>query len=138
VNSSNPLSIPLDQTTVGQGQILSIVGLVVSDSSQSSGITPLANYGTLELLYGSQVDLRQQAPAENVQEWVGKHGRALPAGVWGWDLAMTRSDQFTNEQALNTLVQAGCQVRLTWSTGNVPAAGAQVLVAIESLKKVGV
>ena len=73
----------------------------------------------------------------NMVEWSDLHGFVLPTGFFGWDLAMTREGLLTNEFALNSLVQAGTQVRLTFATGSVPAAGSTLYLAIETLKKVG-
>jgi hypothetical protein len=90
------------------------------------------------LLYGSTVQLRQQAPTENLYEWLQLHSKLLPAGVFGWDLALTRDQRLTNEFALNSLVQAGAQVRVTYAVGAVPSSASTIYMGLETLRKVGV
>jgi hypothetical protein len=139
-NQAQIVPITLDQTVVGQGQILSLVFYTWDPTLNGGygGITPITSYLTVELLYGSTVQLRQQAPQENLYEWMALHGKLLPAGVMGWDLALTRDQRLTNEFALNSLVQAGAQVRITYAVGFIPAAAATVYMGLETLRKVGV
>jgi hypothetical protein len=65
------------------------------------------------------------------------HGSTLPLDVFGFDLMLTEDGRLTNENALNTLVQAGAQLRITYVNGQAPAAGSTIYVGIEALKKVG-
>jgi hypothetical protein len=140
IGQANPFALTLDSSVVGQGQILAIWFGIWDPtlSTNVGGFTTIASYLTLELLYGSSVQLRQQTPQMNMQEWSAQHGFVLPTGMFGWDLAMTREGLITNENALNSLIQAGTQVRITFATGSVPAAGSQIFCGLETLKKIGV
>lgn len=139
-NQAQIVPITLDQTVVGQGQILSLVFYTWDPTLNAGygGITPITSYSMVELLYGSTVQLRQQAPQENLYEWLALHSKLLPAGVMGWDLALTRDQRLSNEFALNSLVQAGAQVRITYALGLIPAAASTVYMGLETLRKVGV
>ena len=132
-------AIPLDDQVPGQGQILSLVFFTWDPALNSSigGVTPASAYTTVELLYGSQVQIFQETPQANVYRWIMKHGSALPGGVYGWDLALTEDAKLTNEQAINTLVTNGTQLRITYASGSVPGSTAFVVVGLEMLKKVG-
>jgi hypothetical protein len=129
--------IPLDDEVPGQGQILSLVFFTWDPALNSSigGVTPYANYSKLDLLYGSQVQIMQDTPSSNQYVWSMKHGTVLPTGVFGWDLALTPEGKLTNENAINTLVTNGAQLRITYATA--PSATSFVLVGLEMLKKVG-
>jgi hypothetical protein len=131
--------IPLDDDIAGQGQILSLVFATWDPTlnSGNGGFTPSANYALLELLYGSSVEIFQDTPASNQYTWLMLHGSTLPLDVFGFDLMLTEDGRLTNENALNTLVQAGAQLRITYVNGQAPAAGSTIYVGIEALKKVG-
>lgn len=131
--------IPLDNQVPGQGQILSLVFATWDPAlnSGAGGFTPYSAYNTVELLLGSSVQLYQDTVKSNIWQWFLKHGAPLPQGVLGWDLALGYDGKLTNEQAINTLVQNGAQLRITWNTGNIPGNNATVYVGLEVLKKVG-
>lgn len=132
------IPVTLDDEVPGQGQILSLVFFTWDPALNSSkgGVTPYADILTAELLYGSQVQIFQDTPASNQYVWLQQHGSVLPTGVMGWDLALTDDGRLTNENALNTLVVNGTQLRLTYQT-STPSATAFIVVGLEMLKKVG-
>lgn len=131
------IPVPLDDQVPGQGQILSLIFFTFDPALQSSTgyITPAANYTTVELLYGSTVQIFQDTPQTNVYRWTQIHGAVLPSGMFGWDLMLTEDGRTSNEFAINTLVTAGTQLRITY--GTAPGASATVYVGLEMLKKVG-
>lgn len=131
--------IPLDDEVPGQGQILSLIFVTYDPAlnSGAGGITPYSAYSTVELLYGSTVQIFQDTPQSNLYRWGVAHGAILPNGYMGWDLMLTEDGRLTNENALNTLVTAGSQVRITYASGSVPSATATVFIGLEVLKKVG-
>jgi hypothetical protein len=132
------IPVTLDDEVPGQGQILSLVFFTWDPALSSSigGVTPYADILTAELLYGSQVQIFQDTPESNQYVWLQQHGSVLPAGVMGWDLALTDDGRLTNEFAINTLVTNGTQLRLTYQT-SIPSATAFIVVGLEMLKKVG-
>lgn len=131
------IPVTLDDEVPGQGQILSLFFFTYDPALNDGigGVTPYASYLTVELLYGSQVQLRQETPAANQYVWAQKHGTVLPTGVMGWDLALTADGKLTNENAINTLVTNGTQLRVTY--GSSPSATSTIYVGLEMLKKVG-
>jgi hypothetical protein len=137
--SAGPLPIPLDSQIPGQGQILSLVFYTYDPTASSSigGVTGYAGYTLVELLYGSTVQIYQDTVNSNAYRWLLQHGTVLPTGVMGWDLAMTEDGRLTNEFAINTLVTAGTQLRITYASGSTPGSTALVVVGLEMLKKVG-
>lgn len=136
LSGQTQITIPLDTSTVGQGQILSVVGAVFDPGSGTAG-APVAlgtGYSELDLTYGSNLLLRQDTPSSMQYEWVMKHGQLLPQGCFGWDLAIDDFGLLTNEFALNTLTTAGVQARLNLNTA--PSASAVAYIGIEALKAV--
>lgn len=132
-------AIPLDDEVPGQGQIMSLI-LVTYDPALNGGIggfTPYSAYEYIELLYGSSVQIFQDTPTSNLYTWALQHGATLPNSFFGFDLALTEDGRITNENALNTLVTAGVQARITYVPGSVPSSSATVFVGLEVLKKVG-
>jgi hypothetical protein len=131
--------IPLDDEVPGQGQILSLVFATWDPAlnSGAGGFTPYSAYQSVELLLGSSVQIMQDTPASNQYVWAQQHGAVLPNGFMGWDLMRTEDGRLTNENAINTLVQNGAQLRLTYQVGSVPSNNATVYVGLEVLKKVG-
>lgn len=131
------IAVPLDDQVPGQGQILSLVFFTYDPALSSSvgNVTPFSSYTTVELLYGSTVQIFQETPQINQYRWAMQHGTVLPTGFFGWDLMMTEDGRLTNEFAINTLVTAGTQIRITY--GTAPGASATVYVGLEMLKKVG-
>jgi hypothetical protein len=131
--------IPLDDEVPGQGQILSMVfGCWDPTLNGSNGqMVPFSDYVTVELLLGSSIQLQQDTPASNQYKWLMQHNAVLPAGLMGWDLALTEDGKLTNENAINTLVQNGAQIRVTFQNSFTPGAGATIYVGLEVLKKVG-
>lgn len=138
ISGQTQVTIPLDTSTVGQGQILSMVGVVFDPASGSNGApVQLSGYSTnagLQLLYGSNLVIRQDNPVSMQYEWLMKHGQLLPNGFFGWDLALDDYGLLTNEFALNTLTTAGVQARI--QLNSAPSASAVAYIAIESLKAV--
>lgn len=131
--------IPLDDEVPGQGQILSLV-FGTWDPTLNSNIgqmTPFSDYALVELLLGSSIQLKQDTPASNQYVWLMQHNAVLPAGIMGWDLALTEDGKLTNENAINTLVQNGAQLRITYASGYTPGAASTVYIGLEVLKKVG-
>lgn len=130
--------IPLDADTAGQGQILSIVGMTWDPTLAAGfgGPVPLSSYEKLELVYSSKLTIMEDTPETNQARWLANHGTLLPPGCFGWDLALTEDGKLTNENALNTLVEAGCQVRESFNTGSAPSATATTFIGIEILKAV--
>lgn len=130
--------IPLDADTAGQGQILSIVGMTWDPNLNSGfgGPVPLSHYQELDLVYSSKLTIFEDTPETNQARWLATHGTQLPPGCFGWDLALTEDGKLTNEDALNTLVEAGCQVRTAYNTGEAPSATATTYIGIEILKAV--
>lgn len=131
--------IPLDDDVPGQGQILSMF-FGTWDPTLNDGIgamTPYSDYQLVELLLGSSIQLFQDTPESNLYTWGVQHGSILPLNLMGWDLALTEDGRLTNENAINTLVQNGAQIRITYASGYTPGAGATVYVGLEVLKKVG-
>ncbi len=130
--------IPLDADTAGQGQILSVVGMTWDPNLASGfgGPVPLSHYKELDLVYSSKLTIFEDTPETNQARWVANHGVQLPPGCFGWDLALTEDGKLTNEDALNTLVEAGCQVRTAYNTGESPSATATTYIGIEILKAV--
>lgn len=131
--------VPLDDEVPGQGQILSLVfGCWDPTLNSSNGqMVPFSDYVTVELLLGSSIQLQQDTPASNQYRWLLQHDAVLPAGMMGWDLALTEDGKLTNENAINTLVQNGAQLRITFASAFTPGAGATIYVGLEVLKKVG-
>lgn len=138
-SGAGTVPIPLDDDVPGQGQILSLVFFTYDPalSSAVGNVTPFAAYATVELVYGSTVQIFQETPQMNQYVWSQQHGAVLPTGFFGWDLMMTEDGRLTNEFAINTLVTAGAQVRITYNAGSAPSATATVFVGLEMLKKVG-
>jgi hypothetical protein len=131
--------IPLDDEVPGQGQILSLV-FGTWDPTLNGGIgamTPFSDYALVELLLGSSIQLDQDTPSSNQYRWLMQHDSVLPAGMMGWDKALTEDGKLTNENAINTLVQNGAQLRITYASGYTPGAAATVYIGLEVLKKVG-
>lgn len=131
--------VPIDDTVPGQGQILSMIVCTWDPALNSfaGGFTPYTAYQYIELLYGSNVQIFQDTPASNQYNWLMQHDSVLPVNMMGWDLALTEDGKLTNERALNTLVQAGTQVRVTYNTGTIPSNNSTIFVGLEMLKKVG-
>lgn len=131
--------VTLDDEVPGQGQILSLVFATWDPALNSGigGVTPRSSYATVELLYGSTVQIDQDTPKSNQYRWGVAHGAVLPVGWMGWDKMLTDDGRLTNENALNTYVLAGTQLRITYNSGSAPGASAYVLVGLEMLKKVG-
>jgi hypothetical protein len=130
--------IPLDADTAGQGQILSLVGMTW-DPDAASGFgaaVPLSSYEKLELAYSSKLTIYEDIPETMQARWLANHGTLLPDGCFGWDLALTEDGKLTNENALNTLVEAGCQVRETFKAGSAPSATSTTIIGLELLKAV--
>lgn len=137
-NGQGTVTVPLDSDPAGQGQILSLI-LAVWDpalNSGAGGIAPTSSIASIELLFGSKLQRKQQSIAVNAAEWLGQHGTLLPPGFFGWDLALDGSGRLTNENALNTLITAGCQVRVTYNSGAAPSSTATIFTALEMLKSV--
>lgn len=132
-------TIPLDDDIPGQGQILAVIFATWDPTlnSGNGGIAPYANYSTVRLTLGSNIDLYQDTPQSNLYVWLMEHGSLLPFGLMGWDLALTEDGRLTNENAINTLVQNGAQLRIQYATGYTPGAGSTIYVGLEVLKKVG-
>lgn len=130
--------VNLADDRAGQGQILSLVFGVwdPANNGGAGGFTPQSAYESLELNIGSTVQLYQDTPNTNVYRWTLQHGTALPFGLFGWDLAVTDDGKLTNENAINTLVQAGAQVIPTFVSGQVPSTNATLYIGIESLQPV--
>lgn len=130
--------IPLDADPAGQGQILSLIAFVWDPTLNSGigGVTPASAIAGVELLFGSHLDIAADTIFSNSYRWLQQHGILLPPGWFGWDLALDESGRITNEFALNTLITAGCQVRITFVSGSAPASTATVYVGLEMLKKV--
>jgi hypothetical protein len=131
--------IPLDDEVPGQGQILSLV-FMTWDPTLNGGIgafTPFSDYALVELLLGSSIQLQQDTPSSNQYKWLMQHDSVLPLGCMGWDMALTEDGKLTNENAINTLVQNGAQLRITYANGYTPGAASTVYVGLEVLKKVG-
>lgn len=131
--------IPLDDEVPGQGQILSLV-FGTWDPTLAGGkgaMTPFSDYALVELLLGSSIQLDQDTPASNQYRWLMQHDSVLPAGIMGWDKALTEDGKLTNENAINTLVQNGAQLRITYANGYTPGAASTVYIGLEVLKKVG-
>jgi hypothetical protein len=138
-SGAGTVPIPLDDEVPGQGQILSLVFFTYDPALNAAvgGVTPFAAYSTLELLYGSTVQIFQETPQLNQYVWAMQHGSVLPTGFFGWDLMMTEDGRLSNEFAINTLVTAGAQIRITYNAGSAPGPAATVFVGLEMLKKVG-
>ena len=138
-SGAGTVPVPLDDEVPGQGQILSLVFFTYDPALNSNigGVTPYANVSTVELLYGSTVQIFQETPQINQYIWSQQHGAVLPTGFFGWDLMMTEDGRLSNEFAINTLVTAGAQIRITYVAGSAPGASATVFVGLEMLKKVG-
>jgi hypothetical protein len=135
-------AIPIDDSVPGQGQILSLIFCTYDPALNSGlgGFTPYSAYSLVELLYGSNVQIFQQTPKANIYQWQAKHdGWVLPTnwGMMGWDLMLTDDGRLTNENAINTLVVNGTQLRITYVAGSIPSNAATVYIGLEMLKKVG-
>lgn len=133
--ASSPV-INLADDRAGQGQILSVIFACWDPALNggAGGFTPPSDYSEMKLNKGSTVTLYDDTPNLNAYRWAQKHGSNLPFGMFGWDLALTDDGKLTNEQALNTLVEAGCQIVPTFSTK--PSLGSTIYVGIESLQSV--
>lgn len=132
--------VNLQNDRAGQGQILSVV-FGVWDPALNSGVggfTPNSAYQSLQLRIGSTVQLYNDSPNTNVLRWSLRHGRALPFGMFGWDLALTEDGRLTNENVINTLIQGGAQIVPTFNSGSQPGASATLWVGVESLQPVTV
>lgn len=131
--------VDLLNSVPSQGQILSCIVAIWDPNlnTGAGGFTPYADYSTVEFLTGSNVQSYQDTPASNQYAWLMQHGTILPESMFGWDFALVEGEgKFTNERAVNTLVEAGVQIRINFVTGSVPSALAQVYVGLEMLKKV--
>ncbi len=137
-NGQGAFTVPLDSDPAGQGQILSLI-LCVWDpalNSGAGGMVDLDDVATVELLFGSALQLANDNIAVNAYKWLEQHGSLLPPGFFGWDLALDESYRLTNEFALNTLVTAGCQVRVSYNSGSAPSSNSTCYVGLEMLKAV--
>ena len=134
-------AIPIDDSVPGQGQILSMVFCTYDPALNGGlgGFTPYTSYNLIELLYGSNVQIFQETPKANIFRWMNQHSCFLPSnwGMMGWDLALTSDGRLTNEWAINTLVTAGTQLRITYNPAALPSNGSTVYIGLEMLKKVG-
>ncbi len=132
------IPIPLDADTAGQGQILSVVAMTWDPDGADGFGAPVAlsKYEKMELAYSSRLTIYEDTPETNQARWLANHGTLLPPGCYGWDLALTEDGKLTNENALNTLVEAGCQIRETFAQGQAPSATATTIIGIEILKAV--
>lgn len=130
--------VPLDSDPAGQGQILSLFAFVWDPAlvSGAGNIVPLTQVATVELLFGSQLNMYKDTIPTNAFRWLQGHGQLLPTGCFGWDLALDDSGRLTNEFALNTLTTAGCQVRVTYNSGQAPSSNSTIYVGLEMLKAV--
>lgn len=130
--------VNLADDRAGQGQILSLVFATWDPALNggNGGFTPPSAYEKMELNVGSTVQLYEDTPDTNQYRWASKHGTSLPYGMFGWDLALTDDGKITNERALNTLVQAGCQLIPTYVSGSKPSNSSTIYVGIESLQSV--
>lgn len=138
-SGAGTVPVPLDDEVPGQGQILSLVFFTFDPALNTNvgGVTPFSAYQTVELLYGSTVQIFQETPQMNQYVWAMQHGSVLPTGWFGWDLMLTEDGRLTNEFAINTLVTAGAQIRVTYNSGSAPGSAATIFVGLEMLKKVG-
>jgi hypothetical protein len=136
--ASHP-AIPLDDDIPGQGQILSLVffGWDPTLNSSNGAVIPYSDYADVQLLLGSTIQLEFDTPSSNMYRWLMKHGSILPNGFFGWDYMLTEDGRLTNENAINTLVQNGAQIRIDFATGYTPGAATTIYVGLEVLKKVG-
>lgn len=132
-------AIPIDDSVPGQGQILSMVFATYDPALNGGlgGFTPYSSYNLVELLYGSNVQIYQQTPKANLWQWQQQHEAFLPTnlGMMGWDMMLTSDGRLTNENAINTLVVNGTQLRITY--GTPPSNNATIFIGLEMLKKVG-
>ena len=130
--------INLADDRAGQGQILSLVFGTWDPALNSGGggFTPPSDVEKLKLSIGSTVVLYDDTPNTNALRWASQHGRALPFGLYGWDLALTEDGRLTNENALNTLVQSGVQLSVEYLASAEPSNSATIFVGIESLQAV--
>lgn len=137
-NGQNAFTVPLDSDPAGQGQILSLIGFIWDPAlnSGAGGVAPLSTVATVELLFGSALNMYKDTIQMNAYRWALKHQTLLPTGFFGWDLALDESDRLTNEFALNTLVTAGCQVRVTFNSGSAASSTSLCFVGLEMLKAV--
>jgi hypothetical protein len=137
-SGQSKVNVPLDQDVTGQGQILMVVGFVWDPAGASGfgAVTPLDDYAEIDLNFSSKLPIYQDTPQTMQYRWLGKHGILLPDGFWGYDLALTEDGRFTNEEAMNTLITAGCQVQLQFNSGSAPSATSTVYTGIEILKAV--
>ena len=135
VSTGNPI-INLANDNAGQGQILSLVIYTYDPTlnTGTGGIVPFSDYATVELVVGSEFLLRKDTIATMQYKWLEQHGTLPWAGMIMYDLAINDVGEFTNENAINTLNTAGCQVRITYASGYVPASGSQIFVGVEALK----
>lgn len=141
-NGAAEVYLPLDVDVQGQGQILSVIALTY-DPEANSGVGSIVDssaYEEVSLLYGSDLLIYQDSWESNHENWIRKHGADLSSlnfgssPFFGWDLALQNDGRLTNVYALNTLVTAGVQVRINYTTA--PSSSARVYVGIEALKAV--
>jgi hypothetical protein len=132
------VNIPLVNEEQGQGQILSIIGFTWDPAGASGygGVVPLSSYSSINLNFSSNLPIYQDTPQTNQYRWLMKHGKLLPSGFFGWDLAMTEDGKLTNEEALNTLITAGVQVSQHFTSGSQGGATSTTYVGLEMLKAV--
>lgn len=137
-SGSTQVTIPLDSQEADQGQILSLIFYTWTPAATSTvgAVIPLSHVTHVALLYSSDVYVRNETPTVNQYEWSTLHGIILPSGFCGWDLAKQKTGRLTNESCLNTYVQSGVQIRITYNVTHLPNAAATVYVGIESLKYV--
>lgn len=135
ITGQNQITIPLDTSTVGQGQILSVVCMVFDPASGPSGaVVPVSNYSEIDLSFGSNLILRQDTATSMQYNWLNQHGQLPPAGIVGYDLALQENGMITNEFALNTLTTSGVQLRLNF--GTAPSTSAVAYIGLEMLRAV--
>lgn len=138
-SGAQSFAIPVDDQIPGQGQVLSLVFMTWTPAATSTrgNYVGFTHYTNVQLLLGSSIQLENTNPTTNQYRWLLQHGAVLPAGFLGWDYALMPTGKITNERAVNTLVQAGFQIRIQFKSTFTPNSKATVYVGLEVLKKVG-
>lgn len=125
--------LPLDT-----GQLLSTYLRMFDPAASSSVGAPisLANLTRANLQYGSGLlwfDDQNSSGGiyETQRKWIDQHGWVLPAGVFGYDLALTERMTISNRRCLNTLTTAGILIHIEFT--GAQSSSAYAVLGTESL-----
>lgn len=136
LGGTSKIDIPL-QAVAQPGQILSNY-VRLWDPAANGGLgapIDIANVTVCQVQYGSKLLRYDDVPFLAQQRILAQHNVLLPKGVLAWDYALDRYGRVCNNEAINTLTTAGCQIHLEFSSAVSSSAyavvGTEQLVVVE-------